>query len=582
MLPLLWWGLPSRDDDPILFGGPAWPAERFAAERKIASLDPSAGADTDPNPVRAESRGGAPPPCEPIDLTKTEADRAEILSRYRLYSAQPDEQLILRGLRSMRPAALQFDPGIYQYGGAYFGGVGASLAVAGVLGVVPLRPNVADALAAPERFARVYVVMRMVSLLFGAAALVAAYRLARGFGGAAGGFVAAATAACSPVFICAVSEAKPHLPAACVALWTVLATWRAMRGRGRRAAMAAGALAGASFALVLTGVTSLLVLVGICVGRAAPVGPAVGAGVRPIPRWRSAAFALLCAAVVFVAMNPYLVHHALFAPERLRSNLGNSLAMYEGQATRIVAGAGSTAYLFWLAIGPVVGVVGLLGAWLAARGDWRRTLVAALPGGGIVLIAVLTQSGKPAEAARFLILPSLLLCVAAGAAVGRGLPRRSAWAQAGLVALIASAALSAPRYAAAYGRELGGGSSRRAAAQWLSEQVPAGDAIGVLQEPAPYAVPPLNFAQRRIVLMPGCALARIDPERLPEWIVFCDDGVHAARLDPLLDRYALIRVFPRSSAWLAPVTWADKPVFILQRRIETNPGAGGALPAWPG
>lgn len=133
MAPLLGWGLPSRAQDELLFGGQAaWPAERDdAADTLHQRRQRQAGADTDLNPIANRDRI--------THLTPDEPARAEILRRYRLFSRQPDEMITFMALQRMQPPRLELDPKsghrvlrfdldpkLYQYGGGYIYLVGAA------------------------------------------------------------------------------------------------------------------------------------------------------------------------------------------------------------------------------------------------------------------------------------------------------------------------------------------------------------------------------------------------------------------------------------------------------------------------
>jgi hypothetical protein len=143
------WGLPSRAVDPFLFGDqPAWSGE------KILSLAPppavGAGADVDANPIRRDVA---------VVLNETDAQRAEIIRRYRLMSYQPDEFITLKSLSRIREN--RGDPRLYQYGGLWIYPVGALLKLGSIVGVVDLRSDQAFYLDHPEAFGRFYVVARL-------------------------------------------------------------------------------------------------------------------------------------------------------------------------------------------------------------------------------------------------------------------------------------------------------------------------------------------------------------------------------------------------------------------------------------
>src|SRR4051795_12289953 len=116
------WGLPSRRVDPYLFGDhPVWTGGEIARLAPPRPAGGQAGADVDVTPLTGGASAG------PVVLNATDADRAEIVRRYRLYSYQPDEMITLMSLSGMRPGSLQLDPKLYQYGGLWIYPVGAML-----------------------------------------------------------------------------------------------------------------------------------------------------------------------------------------------------------------------------------------------------------------------------------------------------------------------------------------------------------------------------------------------------------------------------------------------------------------------
>lgn len=551
MAPLLRWGLPDSSRDDLLFdGGPPWQAADYALDETAAAMrDRPAGADTDRNPLATDERRGL------LDLTATEAQRAEILLRYRLYTRQPDELIIVRALQQMNPRAGDLDPRLYQYGGAYIYLLGATLGAAAVSGLVTLTTDLGYYLEHPAAIGRFYIVFRGVSLVFGGLALLAVYHLARRAGGRGAGWAALFCVALAPVFITAVLEAKPHLPSACAVLWaTYFALDYYARGR-RRNAVLLGLLGGYAGALVLTGVVAAL------------LWPALWLAVGS-PRRRAATRDLALAAVlgmaVWLVTNPYIPYNFLFNRAALLSNLANSTAMYEGQAAQLTAGLARSAVLLWEGAGAGPVLAGLIGAaWLLRRYP-RPTCVVLAAGVGMLFICGLTGAGKPAEFARFLILPALLLAVAAGWLVGT-LARRRAW----LGILAAVLVLGSPRtgaYVRAFLHDTRGTheSRRHAAIDLLSRAAPH-DAIAVLQEPAPYAVPPLDFTQRRVLLLPPTAPADLAPAELPPWLVFTADDERAHADAWWHAYYAPAARYPAADHPLTPITWADKPVFIYTR-----------------
>ena len=494
MAPLLLWGLPSSRHDDLLFGGrKPWPAERYGIASDLQHLrERDAGADTDLNPLADRDHI--------IDLTADDAARAEILRRYRLFSRQPDEMITLRALQRMDPRRLDFDPRLYQYGGAYIYLVGAALAAGALCGLVQITTDASVYLEHPESFAAFYVAARAVSLVFGALTLIAVGKLARRGGGRTAGWLAMLCLALTPVFITAVLEAKPHLPSACLILWAALSALDYYAKGQRRDALRLGWQAGGAFALVLTGIVATLfwpLLALLC-----PAGTR-----RRFMKHLSAAAGLALA--VYAATSPYFLYNALANRAALASNIGNSTAMYRGQIQQAAAGATRIGQLLVEGAGPGVLMIGTIGLVLLFRRHPRRTSLAAGTGAAILLLAVLLGAGKPAEFARFLILPVTLLTVAAGWLLAALVRRRVV---AGIVVtLIVFGTMRTGAYVRSFVTDARGlTESRAVAGRFLATQANAADAIGVLQEPAPYAVPPLDFNRRRILLLPAAQPAALD------------------------------------------------------------------------
>src|SRR5436190_2573979 len=77
------WGLPSRRVDPYLFGDhPVWTGAEIARLAPARPAGGQVGADVDVNPL-----GGAAS-AVPFVVNATDAERAEIVRRYRLYTYQ--------------------------------------------------------------------------------------------------------------------------------------------------------------------------------------------------------------------------------------------------------------------------------------------------------------------------------------------------------------------------------------------------------------------------------------------------------------------------------------------------------------
>lgn len=642
--PLCFWGLPGRADDDLLFGGqPAWTAAEFGADAALRALrDRQAGADTDANPIASRE--------EIIDLTPDHAARAAILLRYRLYSHQPDEMITFRALQRMKPRQGDFDPKLYQYGGAYIYGVGAAIGAASLAGAATLTRDLGHYLDHPADFARFYLIARLLSAAFAVVGLVACQRIAARSGGAAAGWLAMLLVGLSPVFLCGAVEAKPHIPSVCMTLLAIERGLAFLDRRSTRNAVLLGCCAGLAAGLVLTGFAALLII------------PAVWLAARP-DRRRNLRPLLLAGAValaIYAATNPYVLINAVAHPESLRSNLGNSTAMYT--IARLGEGALRVGELLWESLGGWMLLVGV-GGWTllvgpAGRGNLgglgrrgghagsddgtgsnasggrdrgvggrggscgdggarsgrasrARMLVLGIPAAAMLLLCAAIGAGKPAEFARFLALPAAVFAIGAAVLLGR----LCRW-KTGCAATVASLAvwlIGIRHYPAAFIRDgWGADSTRRRAAEWLSANVPAGAAIGVFQEPAPYSIPPLDFADRSVLLLPdqppaeasmssepstaGAAEAAATsmllrtsassassesselsefPEPVasatpaavtPNWIVLTlDDRRSLQRYRGRLNDFRVAWETQAALDHPTPITWANKPVVILRR-----------------
>jgi hypothetical protein len=555
LAPLLRWGLPDRSRDELLFGGgPTWPAERYDAARVLQERrERAAGADTDLNPLARRD--------QLVVLTADEEARAEILRRYRLYSRQPDEMITFMALQRMQPRRLDFDPKLYQYGGGFIYLIGGAVAGAALLGITQLSTDVGVYLERPELFGLFYVVARAVVLLFGAALLVGVWKLAGRAGGRSAAWLALLLLACTPVMITGALEAKPHVPAACLVVW---ATHSALdyhaRGR-RRDALRMGLQAGYAAGLVLTGVVAVALWPALVLARR------VRGGSRPADR-SGRALGMLAgaglAALVLVITNPYIPLNLLFRRASLASNLDNSLAMYAGQLARADAGLVRVAELLTEGCGLGVVILGLAGVVMLLRARWRETLIGGAAAVVMAVIAVALGADKPAEYARFLILPVSLLCVAGGILLA-GMARRRP-----VIALVggglALLSMPTPAYIRAFGVDAGGWhESRHEVGRYLQAQLGADDAVGVLQEPAPFAVPPLDFAERTVVWLPTVEPAGLPAEDLPRWLVFTADREVASGSVWWTRWYEPVARLPSAETRPSPIAWADKTVFVYRR-----------------
>ena len=492
------WGLPSRRADAFLFGNrQPWSGQEIVALAGGGAADPNRGADVDVNPIGSRDTS--------VVLNDTDARRAEIVRRYRLYSYQPDEMITFNALRQMNPRARQLDPKLYQYGGLWVYPVGAMLRIASVMRLVELRADVAYYLDHPESFGRFYVVARLYSALWGVVGVWAVYRIVRHItgGACAAPFVAAACFAAMPVVVNMAHEAKPHLPGAVLMLLAVLAATNYVQTGRRRWWIAAGALCGAAFGMVLSSLPIFVVLPLMTLLRR--------------QSWRDRVVITLAAAIVGVDVyfltNPYVLLHLVARNPVLTSNLGNSAAMYAAGGS--LGALLNAAKLVAEGTSPVLAAAGVAGTAALARRAWkvredttgpsiaRRAtgLLLAAPAVLVLLQFVALAAGKPGEYGRFAILPDTFLLVEAVVAAETFFRRprvRRLW----LAVLLSTTALCGGMYLRHFVGDSYGTTSRLRAAAELKDRLSPGADVAVDEEPAPYRLPPVNLFERRLVLLP--------------------------------------------------------------------------------
>ncbi|MBL8879562.1 MAG: hypothetical protein JNG88_10630 [Phycisphaerales bacterium] len=567
------WGLPSRENDDLLFGGdPAWSAERWNAGRlESARRQRQSGADTDVDPI-VDRRNI-------VDLTATEADRAAILVRYRLYTHQPDEMITLMALARMNPREGDFDPRLYQYGGLWIYLSGAALAAMKPL--LGLQFSLGANLDEPEKFAWFYVVLRGITMLFAIGLIAACQRLLLQTGSRGGALLVGPLLLFTPVFISGALEAKPHLPSACMTMFACVAAIAVLRKPTAGRAVRLSLYGGASLGLVLTGAAS------------GALWPALLAANKrwPISRLLAhLASAGVGALLIYVVANPYLIYNSLFRPDVLASNVGNSTSMY--RVGQLGAGAARVAELMVEACGWPFLIFGVLGLICMALHRPREAFVWSSPMTAMLLLTIGIGAGKPAEFGRFLLLPACAVAIGTAFLCGRRNWRISGIGIFLLLLLLPGGFRPYLRVFRDDGnRKL---DSRRAAAEVINSdhsrvtrveyhcvetsasEIPAlrefvearYSCIAVIQEPAPYSIPPIDFTHWSVLLLPRERPAQVNVKRLPQYLVFTGDDEKTHPDAWWREFYEFSSEYPRHSSTRARITWANKPVFLYALKAD--------------
>lgn len=579
------WGLPSRKNDKYLFGeGEVWSGEKIhrlagADEKFSAQTRSTAGADVDLNPLSVRPSSSNPQSAPPegfakgIPLTQTEEDVARILLRYRLYTYQPDEMITMMALAGMRPGEWDFDPRLYQYGGLFIYPVGALIRLCGLLGLINVRSDLVFYLDHPDEFGKFYIVARAYSAAWGLLGVFLVFSITRRLAikvqdskvkdqeascGVAvetlataanlAGMIAAMLFTLMPVVVCMAHEGKPHLPGAVLMLLAVHFSLRSVTSNrqskidNRKYFWLMCVACGAATGMVLSSwpICVLIPLVALMEWRRAH-GEDRKLGARMLKVFPGA----LLAVATYFATNPYVLINFVSNREILRSNFGNSLAMYEiahigDGLVRVLELTVEGATLPMVVLGCVAAVIAVL-RYRHMSQLWFVVIPAFL----FFIQFVLIGAGKPDEYGRFGILTNAILGVGCASLLAYW-PRKT---YAVILAAIFTGVIfvwiasATTEYAMAFRRDASDRSTRLAAAQTLAA-LPATTVLVVPVEPAPYSCPPLPFAHRKLIL--------------------------ATETHPALNELA--RIFIDPSQQPAKISWASKHI-----TIEPIPTSGSPL-----
>lgn len=634
------WGLPSRDIDDELFShGETWSGETiYRLAHAAEKFDKMRGADVDADPL--DKTPGQQDSVGPILLTGTDEDRAKIYLRYRLYTYQPDEMITMMALAGMSPGTFDFDPRLYQYGGLFIYPVGGLIKLCDVLGLIDVRSDVVYYLDHPEEFGKFYLVARAYAAAWGLLGMLIVFAVAKRLAadgaaprtastGVGAGLLAALLFTFMPVVVCMTHEGKPHLPGAVLML---AAVWFGMRHLDRRRARSNGSghgcstlratsymsdqecrpsgvpeewgtrrnclalgpgrdwllmclCCGAALGMVLSSgpIFVLIPLVAwLSRGSAGETSVPVGGAVR-LKRFAAHTGAGLCIAfMTYLICNPYVAINALFHRDVLRSNLGNSFAMY--QIDRL--GEGLWRVLELTAEGVTLPIL-ILGS-IAVIGAWRRRHMVALPllasAGVFFLQFVLIGADKPGEYGRFGIFPNAALVIATACLLASGFRRRtSQWLVVVLVAVWTGFGAYGYLYNFHVDTHHEGSRSRlhrnldSDGEGFITTRWAANTRMGLIAEPAPYSCPPLPFDSVPVYLFANrsAALERWREEPGLWNLLWTTDTPYSEGTRPNKTTSGLAQpvpiTIPGPIAPITPISWANKPIEIRESFAPVAP-----------
>ncbi len=239
--------------------------------------------------MRNQVIGAKTPRRESLDLW---------MVRFKLYSIDADEVLNIMALARIKPGQLQFDPGIYEYGGAYLYPLGAWYFVLTKLGIIHVGPF-QQMLKQPQAMDRVWIAGRIFVLAAFALSALLLFIALRDFAPNAVALAALAIYLFCPATIMFSQVIKPHWYAL---LWVNAALLVLARAFMRRRLKIGAELLLASFLGLAVG-SAMTFAVFAAVLWSALAFMALQKMIKPTVLLRVPAFAIL----VFIATNPYYI-----------------------------------------------------------------------------------------------------------------------------------------------------------------------------------------------------------------------------------------------------------------------------------
>ena len=568
------WGLPDSESDARLFGQDPQDAiaKLVASKDELARSDAAVGADVDVNPIDMQSGATV--------LNNDVAGQFEIYRRFRLFTHQPDEMITMMALSSMSPSNLQLDPKLYQYGGLFIYPVGALIRIAGALGITTVSGDSAHYLSHPQDFARFYWVARAYVAAWGIVGILLMFAIGKRIAGPKVGLLSATLFILLPVVTCMSHEAKPHLPGAVLML---AAVWFAMRALDRQRFIDWAGLfvsCGAAFGMVLSS-APIMILIPLALGihcrnqhlrqvHELPTCSNRHVDYRPV-FFRATAGGLIVAGLTYLITNPYIAINLFANRPVLASNFGNSMAMYE--VARVPEGLWRVAQLTAEGATIPIALLGAIAGIVAAKRKSRVAVPLLVAASMFALQFVLIGAGKPDEYGRFGIFYECALAVGAAWLIVNIASRSRAVGVLLGVAVCAWCGFHAAGYLWSFHVDATNQGSRTQAAA----QLDGVSTVAVIAEPAPYACPPINFAETPVTMYRNSPdepilerlqrwIADEQPTSPPTMIAIIDNPSQTIDRLNLSDEFKT-EMFENRPNWLprGKISWANKPVLIIRR-----------------
>jgi len=410
-------------------------------------------------------------------------------------SYHPDEYAILKSLKGMSPSQCRFFHGFFGWPAFHIYVVGGAFKVASLVGMV----TEADAdfyFQNPDEAARLYVVGRLVTLLFGLACIVVTWRVAHRLFGAEAAGPAALLLATVPLFGINAHYMTADVPMLFWIAMVLLMAVNILKGGGRRAYILAGVFLGLAAGTRYQGALAAFGILTAHVLRkdghdARPSWAYVARACRAGNLWIAAGVSV----VVFLVVNPYILPRlGGFSAEFVGELRGSRNPLPVFQAALLFAESG-------LGIALTTAMLGAL--WMAVARRNREILFVIL---GLGVPAILLAGGRPVMVRYMmpvLLLPVLMTAWAfsvihrQGKAIGKRMARMTCPLLLGFLILVtgwqswAACALFADSAA----------DTRTRAGEWIADHVPSGATVGLISEPWQFEAPSLDKKRFKCMIL---------------------------------------------------------------------------------
>lgn len=459
--------------------------------------------------------------------------------RYKLYSIEADEVVNIIALARIKPGRLQFDPGFYQYGGAYLYPLGAWYFALSKLGIIHIGPF-QQMLKNPQAMDRVWIAGRAFTLIAFALSAFLLFLALRDIAPPAVVLAALAIYLFCPATIMFSQVMKPHWYAllwANGALLILVRTFQRHR-MNTGAELLLAACLGLAVGTVTTFALFAVLVWGAMMWLVAQKAIARAALVR-VP---------ILAMVVFIASNPYYVlnWHAV-QTERVRTENWFQPAFNLHELATFIHTSLFSGFGFALTI-----VVGAIAIWRLFAGPLPARLLAIallVPVGIIAGITANLDTWTVNFRYVAYLLPAALLFLA----IWRW-PFRTPVL---ILCAAATAAQAIPLKLAYFDENSTAHSTRLLAAAWIDANIPKTAPIClVTKELVPYEVPPFRFDQYKLSTpdSPDC-----------KWLVQVERYPASVRVN---QQFSIVKRFtPRLSPQAFPLVWGHiNPQITIYRK----------------